>query len=409
MANKSNNLNRYKKTKIGLIPFEWEVVKIKDIASVGNGTTPSRARKDYWEEGTIPWLPTGKVNENIIYHADQFVTEKALNETSLKLLPINTVLIGMIGQGKTRGMAAITKLPATVNQNFAYIISKEKLHPIFLYNRMKFDYNKLRGSGRGGGKESLNCSIVKNYKISLPPLPEQKKIATILSTWDKAIDHLQELIKEKEKQKKGLMQRLLTGRTRVNQSKENWRLVKLGDIFKERKETNCNELPLLAITRNKGVIYRDELEKKDSSNSNKSKYKRICKGDIGYNTMRLWQGRSAVSTLEGIVSPAYTVVTPNDDIDVIFMGYLFQLPETIHKFWRHSQGLVDDTLNCKFFHFKLVEVFIPSSIKEQEAIAEIFITIDKEIELIKEKVKNITTQKKGLMQKLLTGKTRVKV
>ncbi|MCO6491273.1 MAG: restriction endonuclease subunit S [Phaeodactylibacter sp.] len=120
----------YKKTPLWWLPVEWEVVKIADVATVGNGTTPSRKNKEYWENGQIPWLPTGKVNDIEIEFADEFITEKALEETSLKLLPVHTVLVGMIGQGKTRGMSAITKLEATVNQNFAYIVSKEKLVPL---------------------------------------------------------------------------------------------------------------------------------------------------------------------------------------------------------------------------------------------------------------------------------------
>lgn len=396
----------YKKTKLGWIPVEWEVVKLKDIAKVGNGTTPSRKNKNYWINGSIPWLPTGKVNEKEIYHADEFITERALEETSLKVLPINTVLIGMIGQGKTRGMAAIIKLEATVNQNFAYIISQEKLNPIFLFNKLSFDYQHLRGSGRGGGQKSLNCKIIKSYAIPLPPLFEQKKIAAILSTWDKAITMTQQLIAAKEEQKKGLMQRLLTGKVRVKRFNGVWKEVKLGDIFKERKERGFDNLELLSIGAD-GVYPQSESNKKDNSNSDKSKYKRICLGDIGYNTMRMWQGRSAVSSLEGIVSPAYTIVTPQKGIDVNFMGYLFKLPETIHSFWRYSQGLVSDTLNCKFPSFALVKVKIPPTYKEQVAISKILKTADDEIKILTKKLDELKEQKKGLMQRLLTGKIRV--
>jgi type I restriction enzyme S subunit len=123
----------------------------------------------------------------------------------------------------------------------------------------------------------------------------------------------------------------------------------------------------------------------------------------------MWQGRSAVSNLEGIVSPAYTVVVPKQSIDVVFMGMLFQLPKTIHDFWRYSQGLVGDTLNCKYPSFSLVKVSIPSDKKEQTAIAAILTQADEEIRLLREKERALQAQKKGLMQRLLTGKVRVKV
>ena len=166
-------------------------------------------------------------------------------------------------------------------------------------------------------------------------------------------------------------------------------------------------MPLLSITGDKGVIYQSESDKRDISNEDKSKYKRICPNDIGYNTMRMWQGRSALSELEGIVSPAYTIVTPKVTIDVRFMAMLIQQPRIVYGFWTHSQGLVSDTLNCKYPDFCQVRVTIPSK-KEQTAIANFFIQIDKEIEIQKQKLAALQEQKKGLMQVLLTGKKRIK-
>ena len=277
---------------------------------------------------------------------------------------------------------------------------------MFLFNKLTFDYKLLRGSGRGGGQESLNCSIIKNYKIPLPPLPEQQKIATILSNWDKTIEKLGLLIEAKEQKKKGLMQRLLTGKVRVKRFNNDWIERSLGEIFKERKERSFGNLELLSIGA-EGVYPQSNSNKKDNSNSDKSKYKRICPGDIGYNTMRMWQGRSAVSRLEGIVSPAYTIITPKDEVDVNYMGYLFQLPKTIHTFWRYSQGLVSDTLNCKFPSFAKIKVVIPPSKEEQEKIAKIIQVAEQEIQTIKDKRDLFIEQKKGLMQRLLTGKVRV--
>ena len=167
----------------------------------------------------------------------------------------------------------------------------------------------------------VNKSEFSAYKIPPLPLPEQKKIAEILSAWDRAIEQVGRLINAKQRLKKGLMQQLLYGRMRFpefgkhakkkGEMPEGWKACKLGTCFNERKETNP-DLPLLAITSERGVIPRDEVERKDTLNADKSKYKRIALGDIGYNTMRMWQGVSAVSTLEGIVSPAYTICTPKN-------------------------------------------------------------------------------------------------
>jgi type I restriction enzyme S subunit len=202
------------------------------------------------------------------------------------------------------------------------------------------------------------------------------------------------------------MQQLLTGKKRLPGFSGEWKEVKLGDVFDERNETNRDDLPLLSITGDKGVIYQSDSDKRDISNDDKSKYKRICPNDIGYNTMRMWQGRSALSELEGIVSPAYTIVTPREKVNVRFMAMLIQQPRVVYDFWTHSQGLVSDTLNCKYPDFCQVKVRIPTK-EEQTAIASVLVKADKEIELAKEKLSNLQSQKRGLMQQLLTGRKRI--
>ena len=162
----------------------------------------------------------------------------------------------------------------------------------------------------------------------------------------------------------------------------------------------------MAITGNQGIIPASEIERKDSSNADKSKYKRIVPGDIGYNTMRMWQGVSAVSTLEGIVSPAYTICTPKNKVNVNFIGYFFKFPTVINLFWRYSQGLVSDTLNLKYNNFSQIKVVIPS-IEEQRRIAQVLSAADNEIKHLEKKLKALEKQKRGLMQKLLTGEIRV--
>lgn len=205
------------------------------------------------------------------------------------------------------------------------------------------------------------------------------------------------------------MQKLLTGKVRINGYKEEWKEVTLGSVFKERKDIGYENLELLAITSQKGVVKRSEVNIKDTSSEDKSKYKRICPNDIGYNTMRMWQGVSGVSKYEGIVSPAYTILIPTKNINSQFMGYLFKLPTVINLFKRFSQGLVDDTLNLKYENFKIIKVKIPGSLQEQEMIAEILNTLDEELSILNYEKELIHNQKQGLIQNLLTGKIRVKV
>ena len=254
----------------------------------------------------------------------------------------------------------------------------------------------------------LTVPKVEACKVKIPPLPEQRAIAAILRTWDNAIELTRTLIAEKQQRKRALMQQLLTGKKRLPGFVGEWKEIKLGELFSERNEAGRFDLPLLSITADRGVILQSESDKKDTSNADKSLYRRICPGDIGYNTMRMWQGRSALSALEGIVSPAYTIVTPKSNADAKFFSYLFKLPAVVHLFFRNSQGLVDDTLNCKFHDFAKVRVLVPPK-PEQMAIARLLIAVDAELDILQAKADALREQKKGLMQKLLTGEWRVGV
>lgn len=123
--------------------------------------------------------------------------------------------------------------------------------------------------------------------------------------------------------------------------------------------------------------------------------------------MRMWQGVSACSNYEGIVSPAYTILKSKENADAKFFSYLFKLPSIIFLFYRYSQGLVDDTRNLKYENFKKIKVNIPTDIEEQKAIAKILSQADKEIALLQQQLEQIKLEKKAMMQLLLTGIVRV--
>lgn len=222
----------------------------------------------------------------------------------------------------------------------------------------------------------------------------------ILSDWELTINHTEELIELLFLRKKGLSKSLLTGKVRLQGFSEQWKERKLEDFFEERNEVGYNNLQLLSVGK-EGVYPQDTSIKKDTSNNDKSKYKRICSGDIGYNTMRMWQGRSALSSMEGIVSPAYTVVKPKPNVNAVYFSHLFKLNETIHKFYRNSQGMVSDTWMCKFKDFATVKVFAPVNIQEQISIANILELSDNEIMQYEAYLSNIKIQKTNLENQLV--------
>ena len=261
-------------------------------------------------------------------------------------------------------------------------------------------------SGQGVVRMNIGQEDLSKIEITLPTLVEQQKIVEVLEAWDNYLEKLRSTIQFKKKVKKWLVQKLLTGRIRLKDFSEPWEILPMGDFFSERKESQYDDLPLLSITANHGVIQQSASNKKDTSNKDKAKYKRICPGDIGYNTMRMWQGRCALSYIEGIVSPAYTIVTPKKTANSKYFSYLFKTPRLAHLFFQKSQGLVSDTWNCKFKDFSKVKYQVPNY-EEQTAIANILTTVDRDIETLEKKKSLIEQQKKFLLNNLINGRIRL--
>ncbi len=154
-----------------------------------------------------------------------------------------------------------------------------------------------------------------------------------------------------------------------------WEQRKLGDCFTERVES-MPDGELISVTINDGIKKFSELGRHDNSNDDKSKYKKVCVGDIAYNSMRMWQGASGYSPYEGIVSPAYTVLSPNLGINSKCLAYQFKLPEMIHTFQVNSQGITSDNWNLKYPALSQIEIFVSKDEQEQAKIAEYFENLD---------------------------------
>lgn len=394
-----------KKRKV-VIPQQWGLPQIKDIASISSGSTPNRNNSEYWN-GNIAWVTTGELSSGHVNHTSELITVKAVKETKMRIYPQGTLLMAMYGQGKTRGTVAILEIDAAVNQACAAITVKDGKSK-FLFYQLKNSYQDIRKLSNTGNQENLNADIIKTYQVPWAPDEEQERISAILTTQDKVIKLKEKRLAEKQRQKKYLMQQLLTGKKRLPGFSGEWKTDCLGKLFFERKETNCENIEMLAITGTQGIIPRKELDLKDNSSEDKSKYLRVCVGDIGYNTMRMWQGVSAYSNYEGIVSPAYTILKPSSSINAKYFAYLFKMPEIVFLFYRFSQGLVDDTRNLKYENFKKIKVCYPPDTEEQTAIAEVLSTSDREIELLRQDIEQEKQKKKALMQLLLTGIVRVK-
>ena len=177
-----------------------------------------------------------------------------------------------------------------------------------------------------------------------------------------------------------------------------WKERKIGDCFSERTE-HMIDGELLSVTLNDGIKRFSELNRHDSSNEDKSKYKKVCIGDIAYNSMRMWQGASGYSPYEGIVSPAYTVLVPNKNINSKCLAYQFKLQKLINIFQINSQGITSDTWNLKYPALSEIKMFIANK-EEQTLLADYFSHLDSQISVQRRKVEKLRDFKAALLNKM---------
>lgn len=365
--------------------------------------------KFYADEGALFLRMTNlpKTGIGMLFHDNKYVQlPESSSEGVRTRVQMNDILISITAELGKIGFVNSDLGEAYVNQHIALVrVEDLSTEPKFLahYLASQPERNRLNRLNDSGAKAGLSLQTINRFPLTLPPFPEQKAIANLLSTWDEAIEKTERLIQTNEKRFKRLSNDIIYQLT-INSK---WDQVRTKSVFTERRETNRGDLPLLSITNNEGVIPRDDTNRKDTSNADKSKYLRICPGDIGYNTMRMWQGVSALSNLEGIVSPAYTICIPGPKLSPKFVAYLFKTPFMIHRFYRYSQGLTSDTWNLKYPHFSEVKMPLPT-LEEQQKIAEALDTANQEINLLKQLAEKYKAQKRGLMQKLLTGEWRIK-
>ena len=192
-------------------------------------------------------------------------------------------------------------------------------------------------------------------------------------------------------------------RIRFKGFSDDWEQRKLGACFEERCE-NMPDGELISVTISDGIKKFSELGRHDNSNQDKSKYKKVCIGDIAYNSMRMWQGASGYSPFEGIVSPAYTVLKPNVNINSKCVSYLFKRQDMIHVFQLNSQGITSDNWNLKFPALSQIAVSLPGDIKEQSRIATYFSNIDTLITLHQRKLEKLKIIKKSMLEKCFPKK-----
>ena len=402
-----------KKRKV-VIPQQWGLPQIKDIASISSGSTPNRNNSEYWN-GNIAWVTTGELSSGHVNHTSELITVKAVKEIKMRIYPQGTLLMAMYGQGKTRGTVAILEIDAAVNQACAAITVKDGKSK-FLFYQLKNSYQDIRKLSNTGNQENLNADIIKTYQVPWAPDEEQERISTILTTQDRVIELKEKRLAEKQRQKKYLMQQLLTGKKRLPGFSGAWKNIKLCEVLTERKEKNIEQnLRICSVAVQKGVIDQIEHLGRSYAASDTSNYSVAHYGDIIYTkspTGDFLYGIVKQNLLQETVavSPLYGVFTPMTFGLGYFLHTYFQsaicaqnyLLPIVQKGAKNTINITNDT----FISSKL---YLPLDVEEQKAIADTFIAADREINLLQQDIEQEKQKKKALMQLLLTGVVRVTI
>ena len=321
-------------------------------------------------------------------------------------VPYNSMRMwqGAVGNSKYNGIVspAYTILTPTSEANgkfFMELFKKKSTLQIF----------QRWSQGLTSDTWNLKYPILSSIQFAIPSVEEQEKIAEYFSSLDHLITLHQRKCDDTKKLKKYMLQKMFPKngekfpKIRFKGFTEAWEQRKLGEVLKERTERAKGDEELLSVTIANGVIRQIDSEKRNTASEDRSNYKIVKKGDVPYNSMRMWQGAVGNSKYNGIVSPAYTILTPTSEANGKFFMELFKKKSTLQIFQRWSQGLTSDTWNLKYPILSSIQFAIPS-VEEQEKIAEYFSSLDHLITLHQRKCDTLKELKKYMLQNMFPKK-----
>lgn len=399
----------YRKTKIGIVPNEWEEKFIKDICDLSSGSTPSRSDKKNFK-GDILWVTSGELKQRYIVDTIEKISIEALDRNNLKLYQEGTIVIAIYGleADGVRGTASIVKNKCTISQACMAFTNFKETNNEWYYYWYIFNGEIIgRRYAQGTKQQNLSTDIVANFRIAIPSINEQQKIADILSIQDKVIELKERFLKEKQKQKKYLLQNLVTGKKRLKGFNGEWKKVKLSKILK-----SGNKVPVKDTAMYTKITVKLNFKGLDFANINRNMvdsrpfYIRN-KDEIIIGKQNYFNGSVAIvdSRYDGCICSNAIMSFSVKDCDLYFVySYITQI-DFLKKYEHLANGTGQKELSEKeFLNF---EIILPS-LEEQKAIAEILTTADKELKLLQEELEEEKRKKKALMQLLLTGIVRVK-
>lgn len=381
---------------------DWEQRKFTELGKLYYGK--SAPKWSVVEKGGTPCIRYGELYTKYSSKIDNVYSHTSIDKSKLKFSTGNELLIPRVGE-EPLDFAKHTSWLSIPNVAIGEMITvlKTKENPLFLANYLRAKYVfKFARLVEGGNVSNLYFERYEDTNILIPSKNEQQNISKLILKIDKLITLQQRKMDNLSKIQKSLENNLFPDINHVRKlkaSKNNWHTKKLNNIFNERKKYDQYG-QLLSVSMTKGVYPFNPSERKDNSSSNKSNYKVVRKGDIAYNSMRMWQGACGVSKYDGIVSPAYTVITPESNEDASFYYYYFKNNRMKFEFRRHSQGLTSDTWNLKFPLFKDITIEVPNNEKEQIRIRKLLDTLNEAIKHGNGRIRKLKLLKSFLLQKM---------
>lgn len=286
-----------------------------------------------------------------------------------------------------------------------WVFEENNSNSRFIYYLIQTNhYQRIANDTSGTKMPRSDWNKVSNSSFFIPTTNEQELIGQLFKLIDYTLTLHQRKLDILKDLKEAYLQQIFPEKNhsvpklRFSNFSNDWKKRVIGDIFIERKQRGA-EGELISVTINSGVVKAHELNRKDNSSSNKSNYKRVEVGDIAYNSMRMWQGASGFSKYSGILSPAYTVITPKNDVHSLFFSYYFKNINMIQNFQKYSQGLTSDTWNLKFPSLKEININVPDY-SEQKNIANFIVKIDQILLQYENKLSRLEKIKTSLLRKM---------
>ena len=362
---------------------EWEEKKIKEFANCYAGATPSTKERKYWENGTIPWLSSGEVNKKHISFTDNFITKIGYDSCSTKMIPANTVVMALAGQGKTRGTVAITEIELCTNQSLASIVTNETVDDKFLLYYLETQYSNLRAISSGDGtRGGLNLNIINEYSVFLASLPEQKKIAAFFTLLDRRIQKQRQLVEFLKTYKRGVFSVLLNSFSKYETLLlENCASIKKGEQLNKTDMIENGKYYVL----NGGIAAsgRTDNFNTDKNTISISEGGNSC-GFVLFNTEKFWSG-----------GHCYTLQNLKQNINNQYLFHYLKFHEKQIMSLRVGSGLP----NIQKSELEKFEVLLPSE-DIQNKIANIMSNITSYEDVVKKELLNLDKLKLALLQKM---------